>query len=126
MCANRFPFSEGTGDSSYEASARVSEPYFHAAYARSVKRPSGSGLLAALSAIIVLLWVALKSTVITVVELARAVLRLLADPVGEWARGWKWLAIKLGLSVWVRELFTLAVARDVYAGVPSRGENLNV
>src|SRR5438270_131665 len=53
------------------------------------------------------------------IELARAVLRLLADPVGEWARGWKWLAIKLGLSVWVRELFTLAVARDVYAGVPS-------
>src|SRR5204862_56723 len=52
-----------------------------------MKRPSGSGLLAALSAIIVLLWVALKSTVITVVELARAVLRLLADPVGEWARG---------------------------------------
>ena len=46
-------------------------------------------------------------------------LRLLADPVSEWARGWKWLAIKLGLSVWVRELFTLAVARDVYAGVPS-------
>ncbi|PYO25997.1 MAG: hypothetical protein DMD85_01450, partial [Candidatus Rokuibacteriota bacterium] len=37
-----------------------------------MKRPSGSGLLAALSAIIVLLWVALKSTVITVVELARA------------------------------------------------------
>src|SRR5206468_17245 len=84
-----------------------------------MKRPSGSGLLATLSAVIVLLWVALKSTVITVVELARAVLRLLADPVGEWARGWKWLAIKLGLSVWVRELFTLAVARDVYAGVPS-------
>src|SRR5439155_1525032 len=52
-------------------------------------------------------------------QLARAVLRLLADPVGEWARGWKWLAIKLGLSVWVRELFTLAVARDLYAGVPS-------
>jgi len=84
-----------------------------------MKRPSGSGLLATLSAVIVLLWVALKSTVITVIELARAVLRLLADPVGEWARGWKWLAIKLGLSVWVRELFTLAVARDVYAGVPS-------
>jgi hypothetical protein len=84
-----------------------------------MKRPTGSGLLAALSAVIVLLWVALKSTVITVVELGRAVLRLLADPVGEWARGWKWLAIKIGLSVWVRELFTLAVARDVYAGVPS-------
>jgi hypothetical protein len=84
-----------------------------------MKRPTGSGLLAALSAVIVLLWVVLKSTVITLVELGLAVLRLVADPVGEWARGWKWLAIKVGLSVWVRELFTLAVARDVYAGVPS-------
>jgi len=52
-----------------------------------MKRPSGSGLLAALSAVIVLLWVALKSTVITVVELARAVLRLLADPVASGRAG---------------------------------------
>src|SRR5947207_4367639 len=84
-----------------------------------MKRPTGSGLLAALSALIVLAWVALKSTVITAVELLRAVLRLLADPVDEWRRGWKWLAIKIGLSVWVRELFTLAVARDIYAGAPA-------
>ena len=84
-----------------------------------MKRPTGSGLLAALSAVIVLAWVALKSTVITVVELARAVLRLIADPVGEWRRGFKWLAMKIGLSVWVRELFTLAVARDLYAGAPA-------
>lgn len=82
-----------------------------------MKRPTGSGVLAALSAVLVLAWVAVKSTVITVAELARAVLRLLADPVDEWRRGWKWLAIKIGCSVWVRELFTLAVARDVYAGV---------
>ena len=84
-----------------------------------MKRPTGSGILAALSALIVLAWVALKSTVITIIELLRAVLRLLADPVGEWRRGFKWLAIKIGLSVWVRELFTLAVARDLYAGVPA-------
>src|SRR5207247_2767003 len=84
-----------------------------------MKRPTGSGLLAALSALIVLAWVALKSTVITAVELTRALLRLVADPVGEWRRGWKWLAIKVGLSVWVRELFTLAVARDIYAGAPA-------
>ena len=84
-----------------------------------MKRPTGSGLLAAFSALVVLAWVALKSTVITATELLRAVLRLLADPVGEWRRGWKWLAIKIGLSVWVRELFTLAVARDLYAGTPS-------
>src|SRR3989442_11509442 len=84
-----------------------------------MKRPSGSGLLAALSAVVVLAWVAFKSTVITAVQLTRAVLRLIADPVGEWRRGWKWLAIKVGLSVWVRELFTLAVARDIYAGAPA-------
>jgi len=84
-----------------------------------MKRPTSSGLLAALSALIVLAWVALKSTVITAVELTRAVLRLVADPVGEWRHGWKWLAIKVGLSVWVRELFTLAVARDIYAGAPA-------
>src|SRR5262249_59311529 len=79
----------------------------------------GSGLLSALSALVVLVWVALKSAIITLIELLRAVLRLLADPVGEWRRGWKWLAIKIGLSVWVRELFTLAVARDLYGGVPA-------
>ena len=84
-----------------------------------MKRPTGSGLLAALSALLVLAWVALKSTVISILELLRAVLRLLADPVGEWRRGFKWLAIKIGISVWVRELFTLAVARDLYAGVPA-------
>src|SRR5207249_4628835 len=27
--------------------------------------------------------------------------------------------IKIGVSLWVRQLFTLAVARDVYAGVPA-------
>src|SRR2546426_8163201 len=85
----------------------------------NLKRPSGTGLLAALTAVVVLAWVIVKSTVITAVELARAALRLLADPVGEWARGWKWLAIKVGLSVWVRELFTLAVSRDLYAGAPA-------
>ena len=85
----------------------------------NMKRPSGTGLVAALTAVVVLAWVALKSTVITVLELARAVLRLLADPVGEWRRGFKWLAIKVGLSVWVRELFTLAVSRDIYAGAPA-------
>src|SRR2546427_655046 len=49
----------------------------------------------------------------------RAALRFVADAVGESARGWRWLAIKIGISVWLRELFTLAVARDLYAGVPA-------
>ncbi len=85
----------------------------------NLKRPSGTGLVATLSALLVLAWVAVKCVVITAVELARAVLRLIADPVQEWRRGWKFLAIKIGLSVWVREMFTLAVARDVYAGAPA-------
>jgi hypothetical protein len=84
-----------------------------------IKRPTGAGLLRAVSAFVVLGWVGVKSTALTAYELGRAVLRLVADPVGETSRGWKWLAIKVGLSVWLRELFTLAVSRDLYAGVPA-------
>ena len=32
---------------------------------------------------------------------------------------WRWLTIKIGISVWVRQFFTLAVSRDLYAGVPT-------
>ena len=84
-----------------------------------IKRPTGAGLLRVLSATVVLLWVALKSLVLSAIELLRALLRLTADPVAEMNRGWKWLAIKIGISVWVRELFTLAASRDIYAGVPA-------
>src|SRR5262244_2334004 len=84
-----------------------------------LKRPTARGVLRAFSAVVILAWVIVKATVLTVVELGRAVLRLVADPVGETRRGWKWLAIKIGVSVWVRQLFTLAVARDLYAGVPA-------
>ncbi len=85
----------------------------------TLKRPTGSGLLGALSAFVVLAWVLVKCVTVTAVELGRAVLRFVADPVRESARGWKWLAIKVGVSVWVRELFTLATARDLYAGAPA-------
>jgi Type I phosphodiesterase / nucleotide pyrophosphatase len=84
-----------------------------------IKRPSGKGVLRVLSALFVLLWVVIKSLVLSVYELLRALLRFIADPVGESRRGWKWLAIKIGLSVWLRELFTLAVSRDIYMGVPA-------
>ncbi|MBI2015059.1 MAG: alkaline phosphatase family protein [Candidatus Rokubacteria bacterium] len=84
-----------------------------------MKRPTGGGALRALSRVVVLAWVALKSSALSAIELARAVLRLLADPVGETERGWRWLAIKIGISVWLRELFTMVVARDLYAGVPA-------
>jgi hypothetical protein len=83
-----------------------------------VKRPSGAGLLQAVSMAVVLAWVVLKGIVLSSIELARAVLRAIADPVSLSEGDWKWLAIKIGMSVWLRELFTLAVARDLYAGVP--------
>jgi hypothetical protein len=83
-----------------------------------IKRPSGAGLLRTISMAVVLAWVILKGLVVSSIELARAVLRAIADPVSISEGDWKWLAIKIGMSVWLRELFTLAVARDLYAGVP--------
>jgi len=82
-----------------------------------IKRPTGDGLLRALSAFVVLVWVVIKCVALTSLEIVRAFLRLIADPVGETARGWKWLGLKIALSVWVRELFTLVTSRDLYAGV---------
>lgn len=84
-----------------------------------ISKPSGAGALRAVSRFVVLGWVVVKGCVVSGIELARAVLRLVADPVGESARGWRWLAIKIGISVWLRELFTLVVARDLYEGVPA-------
>jgi hypothetical protein len=83
-----------------------------------LKRPSGDGLLRLLSAIVVLVWVVAKSLVVSLVAIGRAVLGLIADPVNA-PRGWKLLAIKVGISVWVRELFTLSASRDLYNGAPA-------
>lgn len=82
-----------------------------------LKRPTGRGLLRVVSAFVVLSWVIVKCVTLTTLETIRAMLRLVADPVGETARGWRWLGLKVALSVWVRELFTLVTARDLYAGV---------
>jgi hypothetical protein len=84
-----------------------------------LKRPSGAGLLRVVTAGVVLAWVLVKGIARTLIEVARATLRFVADPVGESARGWKWLLLKVGVSIWVRQLFTLAVSRDLYAGVPA-------
>jgi hypothetical protein len=80
-----------------------------------LKRPSGAGLLRALSAVVVLVYVTAKSLVISGLAITRALLAFIADPVGA-PRGWKLLALKIVVSVWVRELFTLSAARDLYAG----------
>jgi len=81
------------------------------------KRPTGAGLLRTVSMVVVLAWVILKGSVVSVIELSRAVLRMAADPLSVSTDGWKWLAIKVGISVWLRALFTLAVAHDLYDGV---------
>jgi hypothetical protein len=84
-----------------------------------LKRPSGAGVLRIISAFVVLGWVLVKGLVLTLLEVTRALLRFIADPVGESSRGWKWLLMKVGVSIWIRQLFTLAVSRDLYAGVPA-------
>jgi type I phosphodiesterase/nucleotide pyrophosphatase len=84
-----------------------------------IKRPTGTGMVRAISNFVVLAWVLVKALALTAVELGRALLRLLADPVGEWHRGFKSLAIKVAISVWVRQLFNLAASRDIYRGVPA-------
>lgn len=84
-----------------------------------LRRPSGAGLLRAVSAFVVLAWVLIKGLVLTLTEVTRALLRFIANPVGKSSRGWKWLVLKVGISIWLRQLFTLAVSRDLYAGVPA-------
>src|SRR5439155_21166874 len=85
----------------------------------TITRPTGAGLARALAAVVILSWVTLKCVALSAFELTRAAARLVADPVNDPARRFKMLMIKLGLSVWVRELFTLAVSRDLYLGVPA-------
>jgi hypothetical protein len=84
-----------------------------------LKRPSGAGVLRAIAVFVVLGWVLVKGLVLTLVEAARALLRFVADPVSASTGGWKWLLLKVGVSIWIRQLFTLAVSRDLYAGVPA-------
>ena len=82
-------------------------------------RPTGDGMVRAFSAFIVLAYVFAKSLVRTALELVRVLLGVIANPVGGPRGGWQWLCIKIGVSIWVRELFTLSVSRDLYAGVPA-------
>jgi len=84
-----------------------------------IKRPSGRGVLTAVSAFVVLTWVVVKCLTLTAIAIVRFLARIVANPLAARPSGWKWLAIKVGMSIWMRQLFTLSVARDVYAGVPA-------
>ena len=81
-------------------------------------RPRAAGLVRNLSAFVVVAWVAAKCAVLTVNELGRLVGRVVRRPSGRrpaWNLVKKWIAV----SVWTREWFTCAVARDAYDGVPA-------
>ena len=82
----------------------------------SLTRPSGRGLLAALSPFLVLVWVCATSSVRTLTELVKILPRLLDPRTRQQSR--RWFALKVGISVWIRGFFTMAAARDLYAGVP--------
>jgi len=88
-----------------------------------LKHPTGASLLRTLSAVVVLGWVVVKSLVISAIEIGRALLVFVAAPV-QVPQGWKLLALKIGISVWVRQLFTLSAARDLYGGAPAVYVNL--
>src|SRR5881296_2018390 len=62
-----------------------------------IKRPTGAGLLRTASKSVVLAWVLLKGSTASLIELGRALLRTVADPVAVSTGDWKWLAIKLGI-----------------------------
>jgi hypothetical protein len=82
-------------------------------------RPTGEGVLRALSPVVILAHVFVKSLLRTIVELLRVLLGALASPLGRGGGSWRWLGIKIGISVWLRALFTLSASRDLYAGVPA-------
>ena len=84
-----------------------------------IKRPTGRGILAAISAFVVLLWVIVKCLALSVISVLRFLARILTNPLVARASGWKWLAIKIGMSIWMRQMFTLSAARDLYAGAPT-------
>ncbi len=80
---------------------------------------AGAALLTVPLSALLLAWVVLKCMVLTVAEVGLALLRLIADPVREGHRGIRWLALKIGLSIWARQLFTLAVSSELYRGTPA-------
>jgi hypothetical protein len=84
----------------------------------SLTKPSGRGLLSALSPYVVLNWVVVKNLGLTAYELARALPRFVAHP-SRTRHGWRWVWMKIGISIWVRNFFTMSASRDLYAGAPA-------
>jgi hypothetical protein len=55
---------------------------------------------------------------LTLREIALVIPRVIREP-GAAKLHWQWLQLHVGISVWIRQFFTLAVSRDVYAGLPA-------
>jgi hypothetical protein len=81
-------------------------------------RPRVPGLLRILSAFVLVAWVAAKCAALTGTELVRTLGRIARRP-SQRKSAWGWFKKKVGISVWTRQWFTFAVARDVYDGVPA-------
>jgi hypothetical protein len=81
-------------------------------------RPRVPGLLRILSAFVLVAWVAAKCAALTGTELVRTLGRIARRP-SQRESAWRWFKKKVGVSVWTRQWFTFAVARDVYDGVPA-------
>jgi hypothetical protein len=82
-------------------------------------RPTGRGLLTLICSLVVLGWVLVKGVWLSIGEIVHALLRWIRHPGRERSRGWRWLGLRLGCSVWLRQLYTLVVSSDLYAGVPA-------
>jgi hypothetical protein len=80
---------------------------------------AGAALLRAPLSGVLFAWVIVKCLVLTLTELTRALLGLVADPAGVSRRRVKWLLFKIGLSIWMRQLFTLGASADLYRGAPA-------
>lgn len=83
-----------------------------------LSRPTRRGLTSVLTGAVVVGWVILKSLALTLREIALVVPRMVREP-GAVKVHWQWLQLHVGISVWIRELFTLAASRDAYAGLPA-------
>jgi len=83
---------------------------------------AGRGVRRAALSALLLAWVALKCVGLTLVTLARVAGRaILALAAGRVNLRWlmEALLLDIGISIWVRELFTLLVSADLYRGVPA-------
>src|SRR5437667_7868385 len=59
-----------------------------------IKRPTGAGLIRAAAKLVVIGWVLVKGSIASTVEVVRALLRMVADPLSAASGNWRWLAIK--------------------------------